>query len=312
MTRVLLLGGSGFIGRRIARQLTALGIRSTIPSRNRERAKPELLVLPLVDLVAADIHDSAMLSTLIHGVDAVINLVGVLHDSSGEFSRSHVQLPGTVAQLCERHGVPRLLHVSALHADSAAASKYLRSKADGEAAAMRSKSVAVTLFRPSVVFGEGDQFLTRFAQLASLSPVFPLAGARTRFQPVYAEDVARAIALSVLMPETRGQTYELCGPSVYTLADLVRLAANARGRHPVVFGLPHPLAYLQALLLEHLPGRLLTRDNLASMRTDSVASNPAEPFPKVFGFGPTKLESVASAYLQPVHSRYDGFRARPR
>src|SRR5450759_584639 len=198
ISRVCLLGGSGFIGRHVAERLSDLGIEVIVPTRRRERAK-FLLVLPTVDVVEADIHDDASLKRLISGCDAVINLVGILHaEKKTGFERAHVQLPQRVANACVKAGVSRLIQMSALNADTNAPSEYLKSRARGEAAvkevAKTAPGLRVTMFRPSVVFGRGDKFLNLFAQLVKFLPVIPLGSARAKFQPVHVDDVARAIA----------------------------------------------------------------------------------------------------------------------
>lgn len=307
--RVLILGASGFLGRRVAQHLSAQGIEVRAPTRDRERAKAQLILLPTLDMPVADVHDPAQLGLLVAGTDAVINLVGVLHDGRGGFQRAHIDLPRKLVDACRHAGVSRVLHVSALHASASGPSRYLRSKGEGERLIGEATDLHPTVFRPSVIFGEGDRFLTLFARMAALTPVIPLACAEARFQPIYAEDVARAITLSLALPATQGQRYDLCGPRVYTLRELVRYAARQGGHVPAIVGLPASVGRLQAAVMEHLPGRLLTRDNLDSMRLDSVS---AAPFPEVFGFQPTPLEAVAPRYLGNATSRarYDVFRAQ--
>jgi NADH dehydrogenase len=200
--------------------------------------------------------------------------------------------------------------MSALGASESGPSEYLRSKAKGEAALRQDAGILpYTIFRPSVVFGEKDRFLNLFAALVRWFPVIPLAGARARFQPIWVEDVARAIVSSLGDPRTFGQAYELCGPRAYTLEELARFVADALGRRRRIVALPAPLASLQAFFFEHLPGRkLMTRDNLRSMSVDNVCTGP---FPSVFGFEPAKLEAVAPEYLgsgKSTRSRYSQFR----
>ncbi len=281
-----------------------------MPTRDRERAKERLILLPTVDVRVANIHDPAQLEAMLQGVHAVINLVGVLHDSpKGAFQRTHINLPRNLVEHCQRLGIPRLLHMSALNASVSGPSRYLRSKGEGDRIVNEANEIATTIFRPSVVFGAGDHFLVLFAKLTRLMPVFPLAGADVRFQPIFVEDVARAMAESLGNPETFGQSYDLCGPKVYTLRELVRYAAKQVGADPLIVGLPEALARAQALVMEHLPGRVLTRDNLDSMKVDCICNGP---FPPVFRFAPTPLEGVAPQYLGEVTSRarYGGFRAR--
>lgn len=301
---VLILGGSGFIGSCINARLATTAWRATVPTRRHARAT-HLLVLPSVEnLVEADVHDDASLGRLVQGCDAVINLVGILHGKRGpagsrygpEFARAHVELPRRVAAACAAHGVGRYLHMSALGAAPNAPSMYLRSKADGEAAARSEPGVAATVFRPSVVFGPGDNFLNLFGRLQKWMPLMLLGGADARFQPVYVEDVAQAFVNALQDPRTRGQTYELVGPRVYTLRELVKLAGRFTGHRRPVVGLPTPLARMQAMLLEWMPGGpLMSRDNLDSMQLDSVASVSGL---ERLDIQPTALEAVAPFYLR--------------
>lgn len=311
--RLLVLGGSGFIGSRLVAQLAAQGRSIVLPTRRAIHAR-HLIMLPSVDVVEADIHDEARLAQLVRGVDAVINLVGVLHSRRGksgtaygpEFERAHVELPRKVAAACVRAGVRRSLHMSALGASASGPSMYLRSKAAGEAAALSQPSLAVTIFRPSVVFGEGDRFLNLFASLQRILPVVALGGADARFQPVYVEDVVHAFIDALEDQAAIGRVIELVGPKVYTLRELVRLAGRYSGHPRPVFGLPPALARIQAWFLEHAPGGpLMSRDNLDSMRADNVASPGTSPMP-------TALEDVAPFYLgeQLSPTGYDHTRRR--
>jgi NADH dehydrogenase len=229
----------------------------------------------MVTVVKADIHDARQLAGLVHGHDVVINLVAILHGDQAAFERSHVVLPRLLAQTCINQGVRRLVHVSALGADLHGPSLYQRSKAQGEAALQSGvvQGLALTVLRPSVIFGEDDAFINLFAKLQAFTPVVPLAGANTLFQPVWVQDVAKAIVHAVQHPDTMGQVYELVGPQVFTLKQLVAHAGAWSGHPSWVFGLPPALAYVQALLMESLPGPpLMSRDNLASMQVSNVAS----------------------------------------
>lgn len=289
MKNVLLVGGTGFLGGAIARRLCKADFRVTLPTRRIERAK-HLAVLPTANIVAADVHDEATLARLMQGQDAVISLVGILR---GNFQRAHAELPGKVARAAAQAGVPRLVHVSALAAAADAPSQYLRSKAAGEAA-LRAAYPAATIFQPSVIFGQGDGFLTLFARLLKIAPVVPLAGADARFQPVWLEDVVSAVVASIDRPESRGQTYPLCGPREYALRELVAYAGRLAGCPRPIVGLPFPLAMLQAFMMEFLPNGPLTRDNVWSMEVPSVC--PAGcTLP--FGLVATPLEAVAPGYL---------------
>lgn len=306
---VLVIGGSGFLGSHVVRQLVARGMQVRVPTRRRERAKG-LILLPTVDVVEANVHDDRTLERLVGGTDAVVNLVGILH---GDFQRAHVDLPGRIVAACRKAGVSRLVHVSALKAAENAPSEYLRSKARGEAyvRAAQGEGMNVTILRPSVIFGHEDRFLNMFAQLLRLFPVVPLAGAGAHFQPVYVGDVASVLARALDDPRSFGQAYDLCGPSVYRLDELVRYVARTLGLNRAVVGLGKGLSTVQAFALEHLPGQLMTRDNLRSMEVDNVCDCG---FPTLFGVQPTPLEAVVPTYIAGVtpRSRYRWFRFRAR
>ncbi len=320
---VCVIGATGFVGRSVVGQLCAAGCAVRVLTRSLGRAKP-LLVLPDVDLVEADPHDDAGLARHFAGARAVVNLVGILHAGAGaSFEAVHVDLPRRIANACRAAGVPRLVHLSALGASADGPSEYLRSRGRGEAAlAAAAGPVAVTILRPSVIFGREDTFLNLFATLVRLFPVVPLAGAGARFQPIWVEDVARAVLACLRDPGTAGRTYELGGPRVYTLAELVGYVAEVTGRRRLVVPLPRWAGLAQAALLQHLPaallqpfftvtlpGPLMTPDNLRSMSVDNVC---AGPFPEVFGFAPADVEAVVPGYLGGAgpRSRLPDFRHR--
>ncbi|MFA9441342.1 complex I NDUFA9 subunit family protein [Uliginosibacterium sp. sgz301328] len=313
---VLLLGGTGFIGGHLANRLTAQGVRVVVPTRRYERRK-QVSLLPTVEMEQADIHDPATLARLMADVDAVVNLVGVLHSRSGspygaDFARAHVELPRKIVAACKAAGVPRLIHISALGAASDAPSEYLRSKEDGEQAIRAAgEDIAWTIFRPSVVFGPQDHFLNTFACLARTFPVLPLAGANTRMQPIHVEDVGAAIAASLEREDSFKETFELAGPRVYTLRELVSYASEqATGKRRCIVPLSGALASLQATVLGMLPGQLMTRDNLRSLERDSVASGAPMPF----GLVPRSVETSAPAYLgdHAAQTLYNDARRRAR
>jgi len=295
MKNALLIGGTGFLGSAIARRLvcrpSSADFRLTLPTRRRERAK-HLAMLPTASVIEADVHDEAVLARLTAGQDLVISLVGIL---KGNFERAHVELPGKIARAAAAAGVPRLIHISALAAAADAPSSYLRSKAAGEAAVKASFPEA-TIFQPSVIFGQGDSFLTLFAGLLALAPVVPLACPGARFQPVWIEDVAAAVVACLDHPESKGQTYPLCGPREYSLKELVAYTGKVSGHPRTILGLPLALSYLQAFLMEFVPGGPMTRDNVRSMQVPNVC--PAGcTLP--FGLTATPLEAIAPGYLAP-------------
>jgi NADH dehydrogenase len=311
IAQVTLIGGSGFVGRHIAEVLCARGIRVVVPTRNRERAKRELIVLPTADVVRADVHSPADLDRVMTGADAVVNLVGILHPSGrNSFQHVHVELPGKIVEACRRVGVKRLLHMSALGAAADAPSAYQRSKAEGEARALQAAgdTLAVTVFRPSVIFGSGDSLLTLFARMQRFLPIMLLGSPQAKFQPVWVEDVARAYAAALEDRNTFGQRYELCGPNVYNLRELVAAAGRMSGHPRPIVGLGKTLSYLQAAALELSPVKILTRDNLRSMSVDNVCGCG---WPEIFRFVPSPLEAIGPSYLSPIVARrFDGFRAR--
>ena len=297
--RVLLLGGGGFVGQSLAAGLARQGVEVVVPTR-RLAARGDLRVLPGVQLLAADIHDDDSLVALCTEVDAVINLVGILHDRDTSrpygkrFATAHVELPRRLAATMHRTGVHRLLHMSALNAATDAPSAYLRSKAAGEHAVLDNiGAIDATVFRPSVIFGRNDVFLNRFADLARSLPVLPIVGGRTRFQPVYVGDVVAAFIAALNDRDSFAKVYELGGPTVYTLRQLVAYAATACGHPRPVVDLPDPLAHVQARLLGLLPNPPLSPDNLRSLQKDSVADGQHE-FP---GWRPQPLEVIVPGYL---------------
>lgn len=302
---ILVIGGSGFIGGHLAAALAADGRRVSIPSRRREAGK-RLILLPTVDVIEADVGDDAVLDRLVRGKDAVVNLVGILHGDERTFDRIHVDLPRRIAAACRKAGVPRLLHMSALGAAPDGPSIYLRSKARGEAIVEDAEPLATTIFRPSVVFGPDDRFLNLFARLQKVFPVIPLGRTQARFQPVFVGDVAQAFARALDDPETFDRIYELAGPRVYTLEEIVQVAGALRaggdGRPRPVLRLPDGLGRLQAAFLEHAPGpTLMSRDNFDSMKTDNVADG-RYPGLAELGIRATGLEAEAARYLGG-HSR---------
>lgn len=306
MTRILVLGGTGFVGRAVCEHLAerCTSGQITVPTRRAAHGNAVRL-LPTVQVVPADVHDDAMLARLVAGHDVVVNLVAILHGSAAAFDHVHVQLPRRLAQACRQAGVRRLLHVSALGvgADVASApSNYLRSKTAGEHV-LEQAGLQLTMFRPSVIFGAEDAFLNLFARLQALAPVLPLAGSDARFQPVWVDDVARAIVAALDRADSIGQTYECTGPGVYTLSELVRLAGRWSGHERPQIPLPEIIGRLQALVMEWLPGQpLMSRDNVDSMKLPNIASGRL-PGLQALGITPTALEAVAPGYLGGRHGR---------
>lgn len=304
---IVVLGGGGFVGRHIVARLVSEGHRVVVPTRRREDVR-HLILLPTIEVVEGDIHDPAVLARLFAGSAAVLNLVGIINESGGAtFDRVHVELPRKVIAACHNAGVPRLLHMSALGARADAPSRYLQTKAAAEAMVAAS-GLKWTILRPSVIFGREDGFLNMFARLVRMMPVVALASPKARFQPVYVGDVAHCFVHAIADEITFGGRYDLCGPKVYTLRELVAYVGEVTGAVRPIVALGPALSSVMATVLEHLPGKVLTRDNLASMRKDNVCDCP---FPAVFDLTPTALESVAPSYLSPSAQRspFDRYRS---
>ena len=305
--RTVVIGGSGFVGRHVVAKLVDRGHAVVVPTRNRERSR-DLLPLPTVDVIGADVHDRGTLARLMEGAHAVVNLVGMLHETARDsFERAHVELPRGIVAACRDAGVGRIVHMSALGAARDAPSRYLRTKAEGEAVVTAS-GLAWTVFAPSVIFGRGDSFLTMLAGLMRWLPVVALAAPESRFQPVWVGDVAHCFAQAVDDPRTAGHRYELGGPRTYTLREIVEWIGETSGHVRPIVPLGRTLSSLQARALELLPVKLMTRDNLASMQVPNVTS---AAFPDVFGIVPAAMEAVAAEYLAPgaIRSRYEAYRA---
>lgn len=312
---VLILGGSGFVGRALCEQLVRRfggAARITVPTRRLPHAQ-QVQSLPGVTVVQADVFRD--LPALVKGHDAVVNLIAILQGSAAAFEHVHVELPRRLAAAMQASGARRVVHVSALGVAEHAPSRYLRSKAAGEAVlqvATQTGDLALTLVRPSLVFGAGDASVNLFARLQRRFPVMPLGGADAKLQPVWVQDLARALVEVLLRHEAVGQIYEIAGPRVLTLGELVQLAGRIAGCERPLLRLPHALATLQALAMECLPGEpLLSRDNLASLTVPNIASGQ-RPGLAELGIQPAALEAVLPTYL--THdagvARLDAWRAR--
>ncbi len=297
---ILLIGGNGFVGRVIAAQLQLAGYSVLIPTGHLAAAR-ELRMLPKVHVEDADIHDFDELQSLCGRIDkngAVINLVGVLHDKPAQpygkvFKAAHVDLPKNIITAMQLHGLKRYLHMSALGADSNGPSMYQRSKGDGEAA-VKASNLDWTIFRPSVIFGAQDQFINLFSKLTKLFPAMPLANHQAQFQPVSVDDVASAFVKSLSMPQTIHQSYDLVGPTVYTMKEIVEFAARRAKTSCAIIPVPAFVGYLQALAFEFLPGpTLMSRDNIASMQLpNTLPANGVDALTAVFKMSRRSLEGM--------------------
>jgi NADH dehydrogenase len=307
ITTVCVIGGSGFIGRQICGALAAQGYRVRVPTRDRERAK-RLILLPTVDAVVADVHDPAALAGLVQGTDAVINLVGVLHGGSGNksFQAAHVELARKVVAACRSTNVRRLLHMSALNAATDAPSDYLRTKGEAENI-VRASGLDATIFRPAVVFGPEDVFLNRFAALLKLGPMLVIPCPRARFQPVYVGDVAQAFVSALSRLDAYGRSYDLCGPKIYTMRELIEFVARVTDVRRLLINADQTLSVVMATVMEFLPGKMMSRDNVRSMQVDCVCDSA---FP--FGVTPGALEALAPMWLAQRTSRDRYMRLRGR
>ncbi len=322
--KIAILGGAGFVGRTLANRLAGDGYALRILTRNRERNRSKLILLPNTELIQTDIHDPIALEQQLAGCDAVINLVGILNERGSKgrgFHHAHVALMEKLLAACQSVGIKRLLQMSALNADAVhGSSHYLRSKGEAEDKAHAAAGMQVTSFRPSVIFGPDDSFFNRFAGLLRLAPVyFPLACAQARFAPVYVGDVAEAFACSLEEPDSHGRRIELCGSEIYTLQELVQYTARHCGIRRVIIPLPDWLARTQALLFD-LAGfafyaigveKPFSMDNYLSTKRDSVCqARDAQTSARQR----TSIDAIVPAYLagQSQRQRYQQFRKQAR
>ncbi len=279
---VILLGGSGFIGKQLAFSLANRGCQVTVPCRRPHRHR-SLLVHPRIRVVEANVLDSEQLKRLCRGKDAVINLIGILHErNKGDFRTVHINFIKSLVSACTDNSIKRLLHLSALGADQASGSSlYLRSKGEGENLlhTFGQKDLEVTSFQPSVVFGKHDQFINRFAGILKLCiGFFPLACPGSKIAPVYVGDLVKCMVDTLDDRSSHSKRYTVCGPEVFTLQQIVELIIEAINAHCRVLPLGNALSKLQAAVLQNLPGKLFTLDNYRSLQTDNVCTD-TEPCP---------------------------------
>jgi NADH dehydrogenase len=308
LKEVCVLGGSGFVGSAIVAKLDAAGYSVKVLTRRRDAAK-HLFLLPNVKVEECNVLDYQALNSALRGADVVINLLGILHQSRhSTFNAIHHQLPAQLAKICVDLNIKRLIQMSSLRAGKNAPSQYLRSKGAGEAALSEFKSqLNITIFKPSVIFGRGDSFINLFATLIKTLPVVMLAKPDAKFQPVWVEDVATCFVESIANDATYGQTYELAGPKFYTFRELVKTVMHALHVQRPIVGLNDKLSYAQAFMMELMPVKLMSRDNVRSMEVDSVSE---QAFPAIFNVTPTALETVIPQYLvdETPRGAYDRFR----
>jgi len=299
--RATVFGGTGFIGRYVVKRLAQRGVTLSVVGRHARRGN---YLQPMGDvgqivLLDGDIGDEDFAAAAMEGSDLVVNLVGILAEGGKQrFDAVQHQGAGRLARLAAAAGAERFVQFSAIGADGASASGYAKSKAEGEAAVHAAFPAAIIL-RPSIVFGPEDQFFNRFAAMTRLSPFLPLiGGGKTRFQPVYVGDVADATIAALDRPEAQGQTYELGGPRIYSFAELMHLMLREidRPSFPLV-SIPFGLASLQAAILELLPGKLLTRDQVLMLKRDNVVQPGAKTLADL-GITPTAPEVILQSYLE--------------
>jgi uncharacterized protein YbjT (DUF2867 family) len=305
---IVVLGGTGFVGSHLVPALARSGWQVSVASRNAERLRA-LAVLPGVRIVSADVHDRAALMQLLRGADAAINLVGILNEPGRKgagFRRAHVDLTGALVGACKEAGVSRLLQMSSLNAGRGN-SHYLLSRGEAEQR-VRASGLDWTIFQPSVIFGPGDGLFFRFAALLALSPLLPLAKPGAKFAPVYVLDVVKAFLRALEDRSTIGRTYEIYGPAVMTLREIVAYTARHRGLRRLIIGLPDPLGRLQAALFDFVPGKPFSSDNWKSLQIDSVGGIDGL---YQLGIDKTPVDAVMPALLSgsPRQARLDRCRA---
>ena len=297
---VTVFGGSGFVGRYVVQRLAERGAIIRVPTRHPARTmflKP-LGAIGQINIEAWNPNAAGEVERFLEGADAAVSLIGILFESSrGDFERLQARLPGEIGAAASRAGVERVVHLSAIGADPHGAADYARTKATGEAALRASFPVA-TILRPSIVFGPEDGFFNRFARMSQFSPALPLiGGGKTCFQPVYVGDVADAVAAAMTRPETKGATYELGGPTIYSFKELLTYILKVTGRRRLLLNVPFGLASLQAKLLQFLPQPPLTPGQVEMLKRDNVTT-PGAPGLAELGLAPTPLEVIVPHYLQ--------------
>jgi len=291
--QVCIIGGSGFVGRAIVKQATEAGHRVTVACRHPERARD--LQVNGARLVKTDITSGKGLDEAVADADCVINLVGLLFERGRySFSAAHVSGTENILKACKNAGVSRYLHMSALGAAKVPASRYSRTKGEAETR-VRQSGLKWTIFRPSIIYGRGDSFFNKFKAMTRFAPVLPVIAGRTRFQPVWVEDVARAFVLSIENPRAEGQVYELGGPKSYSFMELMQILMAALGRSRLLIPVPGFAAKIMAAVMQLLPTPPLTPDQLKLLAHDNIVDGNA--FPEIFG-QPEDLETVLPTYIR--------------
>ena len=311
--KIAILGGTGFVGQSLCNRLSKDGYKLKVPTRNREYNRDNLILLPNLELIETDIHNSEDLKELLIDCDAVINLVGILNEKRNNgkgFRKVHVELVKNLISICKVHGIRRILQISALGADAKnGKSFYLKTKGEAEKL-LRSNSVGIktTILKPSVIFGKKDSFFNRFAKLLKICPFFfPLACYKTKFSPIYVLDVVEMIANSINDPNSHNKSYQLCGPKTYSLKNLISFTSETLDLKCVIIPLNNTLSYFQARVFDFLPNKPFSTDNYLSAQSDSVCECN-----DLFRYNikPTAIEDIVPQYLAgyKYHSFYSMFR----
>lgn len=296
---VTVFGGSGFIGRYVVKRLAEQGHVVRVAVRRAESAmflKPMGTVGQIVPL-AVSIGNEAETLRAVEGADWVINLIGILAEQrAGDFARIQTEGPARIARLAAANGVRRMVHVSAIGADPRSASRYGASKGEGERQVL-AHFPAATILRPSIVFGPEDQFFNRFAEMARLLPFLPVISGASRFQPVYVGDVADAVMAALTLDGVGGQVFELGGPDILTMRELLASILRMTGRERPMIEVPMAIARLQAAVLQHVPGKPLTPDQLKMLESDNVVAAGANGFSEL-GLVATPMDLIVPGYLR--------------
>ena len=311
--KIAILGGTGFVGQSLCNRLSKDGYKLKVPTRNREYNRDNLILLPNLELIETDIHNSDDLKELLIDCDAVINLVGILNEKRNNgkgFRKVHVELVKNLISICKVHGIRRILQISALGTDAKnGKSFYLKTKGEAEKL-LRSNSVGIktTILKPSVIFGKKDSFFNRFAKLLKICPFFfPLACYKTKFSPIYVLDVVEMIAKSINDPNSYNKSYQLCGPKTYSLKNLISFTSETLDLKCVIIPLNNTLSYFQARVFDFLPNKPFSTDNYLSAQTDSICECN-----DLFRYNikPTAIEDIVPQYLAgyKYHSFYSMFR----
>ena len=302
MATVVVFGGGGFLGRRLVDRLSAESVTVRVAVRHPEPARIALRSLGFdrVTVVYADVRDQGSVEAAIAGADAVVDAVSAYVEKGGvTFEAVHVRGAENMAREAIAAGVARFVLVSGIGADRYSSSPYIRSRGRGEVMVQQAFPSA-TIVRPGAMFGPGDALFATLAELARLLPVLPLIGGGTRLQPVFVEDVAKAITNILSDPGTVGQTYELAGPRVYTLRELVNMTLQLMGKRRLLVAVPFAVAEIQARLFEFLPNPPLTTGQVDLLKVDNVASKTLPGFQDL-KIRPKTVEEVLPTYVGPVH-----------